>query len=80
MQVVYFSCPFIVAAQLGACYGGLNHYFSDACHFCCTLVLRGCQLDLGGWVYRLLHCIKEFIIVCLHIARPLCSSTTPKVE
>lgn len=81
MQVVYFSCPFIVAAQFEACYGGLNRSFSDTCHFCRTLVLRGCQLDLGGGVYRLLHCIKEFIIVCFHIARPLCSPTAdPKVE
>lgn len=82
VQVVYFSCLFIVAPQFGAYYGGLNHLFPKAGHFCCILVLWGCQLDLGGgWVYRRLHCIIDFIIVCLHIARPLCSpATAPKVE
>lgn len=38
------------------------------------------RLDLWG-IYQLLRCIIDFIIICLHIATPLCSQTTaPKVE
>lgn len=38
------------------------------------------RLDLRG-IYQLLRCIIDFIIICLHIATPLCSQTTaPKVE
>lgn len=38
------------------------------------------RFDLWG-IYRLLRCIIDFIIICLHIATLLCSQTTaPKVE
>lgn len=81
MQVVYFSGLYIVAAQFWADDGGFYCLFPKAGHSCRILVLRGCRIDLGGGgVYKILRCIIDFIIICLHIARPLCSPTTaPKV-